>query len=52
MQPDTIGLALYDNPLGQLAWMGEKFIACTFYENISSLLSIEMDYQTRTLMEI
>ncbi|RSL40964.1 hypothetical protein CEP53_013055 [Fusarium sp. AF-6] len=25
-QPNTIGLALYDNPVGQLAWIGEKFI--------------------------
>ncbi|KAL4978213.1 alpha/beta-hydrolase [Aspergillus desertorum] len=23
---NTIGLALYDNPVGQLAWMGEKFL--------------------------
>ncbi|KAI8946654.1 alpha/beta-hydrolase [Xylaria longipes] len=26
-KPNTIGLALYDNPVGQLAWIGEKFIA-------------------------
>lgn len=26
LQPSTIGLALQDSPLGQLAWMGEKFI--------------------------
>ncbi|ETS76581.1 hypothetical protein PFICI_11968 [Pestalotiopsis fici W106-1] len=25
-KPNTIGLALYDNPVGQLAWMGEKWI--------------------------
>ncbi|KAF2963858.1 hypothetical protein GQX73_g9696 [Xylaria multiplex] len=25
-KPNTIGLALYDNPVGQLAWIGEKFI--------------------------
>ncbi|RYP41967.1 hypothetical protein DL767_000598 [Monosporascus sp. MG133] len=25
-RPNTIGLGLYDNPLGQLAWMGEKWI--------------------------
>ncbi|KAH0497617.1 hypothetical protein TgHK011_004910 [Trichoderma gracile] len=24
--PNTIGLALYDNPVGQLAWIGEKFL--------------------------
>lgn len=27
-QPNDIGLALYDNPVGQLAWIGEKFIIC------------------------
>ncbi|PVH93144.1 alpha/beta-hydrolase [Periconia macrospinosa] len=26
-KPNTVGLALYDNPVGQLAWMGEKFIS-------------------------
>jgi hypothetical protein len=25
-EPNTIGLALYDNPVGQLAWIGSKFI--------------------------
>ncbi|KAI0409267.1 Alpha/Beta hydrolase protein [Xylaria palmicola] len=25
-KPNTIGLALYDNPIGQLAWIGEKLI--------------------------
>lgn len=30
MQPNTIGLALNDNPLGQLAWIGEKFLECSF----------------------
>jgi pimeloyl-ACP methyl ester carboxylesterase len=29
-QPNTVGLALYDNPIGQLAWIGEKFISCEF----------------------
>lgn len=29
-QPNDIGLALYDNPVGQLAWIGEKFIICEF----------------------
>ncbi|KAF8598948.1 alpha/beta-hydrolase [Ceratobasidium sp. AG-I] len=24
--PATIGLAVYDNPIGQLAWIGEKFL--------------------------
>jgi hypothetical protein len=28
LQPNTIGLALYDNPMGQLAWIAEKFILC------------------------
>jgi hypothetical protein len=27
-QANTIGLALYDNPVGQLAWIGEKFVNC------------------------
>ncbi|KAL8903856.1 MAG: hypothetical protein Q9207_003654 [Kuettlingeria erythrocarpa] len=26
LRPNTIALALYDNPVGQLAWMGEKWI--------------------------
>ncbi|GKT47559.1 putative epoxide hydrolase [Colletotrichum spaethianum] len=26
-KPNTIGLALYDNPVGQLAWIGEKYIS-------------------------
>ncbi|TGJ85206.1 hypothetical protein E0Z10_g3538 [Xylaria hypoxylon] len=25
-KPNTIGFALYDNPVGQLAWIGEKYI--------------------------
>ncbi|KAL3459479.1 alpha/beta-hydrolase [Aspergillus heterothallicus] len=25
-KPNTVGLALYDNPVGQLAWIGEKFL--------------------------
>ncbi|KAL4903751.1 hypothetical protein BDW74DRAFT_155375 [Aspergillus multicolor] len=25
-KPNTIGLALHDNPVGQLAWIGEKFL--------------------------
>ncbi|RDW61068.1 hypothetical protein BP6252_12451 [Coleophoma cylindrospora] len=25
-KPNTLGLALYDNPIGQLAWIGEKYI--------------------------
>ncbi|KAG8690976.1 hypothetical protein FRC11_007696 [Ceratobasidium sp. 423] len=25
-RPATIGLALYDNPIGQLAWIGEKYL--------------------------
>ena len=27
-KPNTIGLALQDHPVGQLAWIGEKFIDC------------------------
>ncbi|KAF3067833.1 putative epoxide hydrolase [Trichoderma lentiforme] len=26
-KPNTIGLALYDNPVGQLAWIAEKYIS-------------------------
>jgi len=29
-EPNTIGLALYDNPVGQLSWIGQKFISCEF----------------------
>jgi hypothetical protein len=25
---NTVGLALHDNPVGQLAWLGEKFMNC------------------------
>jgi hypothetical protein len=28
LQPNTIGLALYDNPVGQLAWLAEKYYLC------------------------
>jgi hypothetical protein len=28
LQPNTIGLALYDNPVGQLAWIAEKYYSC------------------------
>lgn len=28
LQPNDIGLALYDNPVGQLAWMGTTFKHC------------------------
>lgn len=27
-QANTIGLALQDNPVGQLSWIGEEMIAC------------------------
>lgn len=29
-KPNTIGLALQDSPIGQLAWIGEKLIDCKF----------------------
>ncbi|KAJ7245774.1 Alpha/Beta hydrolase protein [Mycena rebaudengoi] len=29
MAPNDIGLALYDSPVGQLAWMGAKFKLCS-----------------------
>jgi hypothetical protein len=28
LQSNTVGLALHDNPVGQLAWLGEKFMNC------------------------
>ncbi|KAI9640842.1 hypothetical protein NHQ30_010683 [Ciborinia camelliae] len=31
-KPNTIGLALYDNPVGQLAWMAEKYISSEISE--------------------
>jgi len=27
-QPNTISAALYDSPMGQLAWSGEKWLSC------------------------
>ncbi|KAK4641407.1 hypothetical protein QC761_502150 [Podospora bellae-mahoneyi] len=27
-KPNTVGLALHDNPVGQLAWIGDKYIDC------------------------
>lgn len=39
LQPATIGLALYDNPVGQLAWIGEKFLECEFHQSPSAGLS-------------
>lgn len=27
-KPNTVGLTAYDNPIGQLAWLGEKLIDC------------------------
>lgn len=30
LQPNTLGLALQDNPVGQLAWIGEKFMNCEY----------------------
>ncbi|KAJ7453138.1 Alpha/Beta hydrolase protein [Mycena latifolia] len=29
-KPNDIGLALYDNPVGQLAWIGAKFKLCAY----------------------
>lgn len=28
-QPNTIGLALFDSPVGQLTWIGEPYVLCT-----------------------
>lgn len=30
LQSNTVGLALQDNPIGQLAWLGEKFMNCEY----------------------
>lgn len=28
IQPNTIGYALYDSPVGQLSWIGQKLLNC------------------------
>ncbi|KAF8598946.1 alpha/beta-hydrolase [Ceratobasidium sp. AG-I] len=56
-RPATIGLALYDNPIGQLAWMGEKYLTGSDPQygvppstitNNTIITSISIYYLTRT----
>jgi pimeloyl-ACP methyl ester carboxylesterase len=43
-KPNTIGLALYDNPVGQLAWIGEKYLNCGFIlSKLAPLSSADCD---------
>ncbi|KAJ6577917.1 Alpha/Beta hydrolase protein [Mycena capillaripes] len=59
-QPDDIGLALYDNPVGQLAWIGSKFklwrdpqLAGTppsVLNNTAILTSVSLYYLTRSFL--
>ncbi|KAH7338371.1 Alpha/Beta hydrolase protein [Rhizoctonia solani] len=55
-RPATIGLALYDNPLGQLAWIGETYLygdpligtPPSTLDNNTILTSVSLYYLTRT----
>ncbi|KAJ5110298.1 hypothetical protein N7532_002943 [Penicillium argentinense] len=56
-KPNTIGLALHDNPVGQLAWIGEKFLnwsdpnaghAPSVLTNNEILRSVSLYYLTET----
>ncbi|KDN34428.1 hypothetical protein RSAG8_12490, partial [Rhizoctonia solani AG-8 WAC10335] len=55
-RPATIGLALYDNPMGQLAWIGEKYLygdpligtSPSTLNNNTILTSVSLYYLTRT----
>ncbi|KAI9151324.1 epoxide hydrolase 1 [Paramyrothecium foliicola] len=59
-KPSTIGLGLYDNPLGQLAWMGEKLLdwadpnagkaAPSLLTHNEILRSVSLTYLTRSFM--
>ncbi|KAJ7808576.1 Alpha/Beta hydrolase protein [Mycena olivaceomarginata] len=59
-KPDDIGLALYDNPVGQLAWIGSKFklwrdpqLAGTppsVLNNTAILTSVSLYYLTRSFL--
>ncbi|KAJ1305117.1 hypothetical protein OPQ81_000154 [Rhizoctonia solani] len=54
--PATIGLALYDNPIGQLAWIGEKYLTGdpligtppSTLDNNTILTSVSLYYLTGT----
>ncbi|CCO35614.1 Putative epoxide hydrolase [Rhizoctonia solani AG-1 IB] len=48
-RPATIGLALYDNPVGQLAWIADLFLmAPSTINNNTILTSVSLYYLTRT----
>ncbi|QRV92990.1 epoxide hydrolase [Ceratobasidium sp. AG-Ba] len=56
-RPATIGLGLYDNPIGQLAWMGEKYLGYSDPQygvlpstitNNTILTAVSIYYLTRT----
>ncbi|KAG9080422.1 hypothetical protein FS749_008010 [Ceratobasidium sp. UAMH 11750] len=56
-RPATIGLALYDNPIGQLAWLGEKYLEWSdpaygvppsTMTNNTILTAVSIYYLTRT----
>ncbi|KAJ1305118.1 hypothetical protein OPQ81_000155 [Rhizoctonia solani] len=55
-RPATIGLALYDNPIGQLAWIGEKYLTGdplmgtppSTLDNNTILTSVSLYYLTGT----
>ncbi|KAH8817327.1 Alpha/Beta hydrolase protein [Xylogone sp. PMI_703] len=58
-KPNTIGLALYDNPVGQLAWIGEKFIdwsdpraghAPSIINHNEILKSVSLYYLTKSIV--
>jgi hypothetical protein len=57
-RPNTIGLALLDNPVGQLAWIGELFLgysdpdrsAPSTFTNNTILTSVSLYYLTRTFL--
>ncbi|KAG8704360.1 hypothetical protein FRC08_002268 [Ceratobasidium sp. 394] len=56
-RPATIGLGMYDNPIGQLAWMGEKYLEYSDPQygvqpstitNNTILTAVSIYYLTRT----
>ncbi|KAJ7661644.1 Alpha/Beta hydrolase protein [Mycena rosella] len=52
-KPDDIGLALYDSPVGQLAWIGGNFKLCTppsVLNNTAILTSVSLYYLTESFL--
>ncbi|UKZ69561.1 uncharacterized protein TrAtP1_010567 [Trichoderma atroviride] len=58
-RPNTIGLALLDSPMGQLAWIGEKYISWSdpkagtspsVLDHKQILLSVSLYYLTRSFL--